>query len=159
MGFGQQARRSGFVSAVWNTWRYANETRRLDKYPRKDRTSSERKGYEGYKHTQKDPFTLRGENIEDVGIFTYLAVWVIKIVELHRMFCVNSKSKWCFRTVWKNSRISTGTKLRIIRSNVKSVSLYGSETWKEMKTVTSRLQTFVNRWLRRILNICWTEVI
>ena len=36
-------------------------------------------------------------------------------------------------------------KLRIIRSNVKLVLLYGSETWKEMKTVTSRLQTFVNR--------------
>ena len=87
-------------------------------------------------HTKKDQFTLRGESIEYVDIFIYLAVWVIKMGELHRMSCVNSKSKWCFCTVWKNSRISAGAKLRIIRSNVKSVLLYGAETWKEMKTVT-----------------------
>jgi len=99
-------------------------------------------------------FSLRSENIEDVDSFTYLTVWGLKMGVLHRMYCINSKSKWCFRTVWKNSRISTRAKLRIIRSNVKSVLLYGSETWKEMKTVTSRLQTFVNRCLRRILNIC-----
>jgi len=108
---------------------------------------------------KKDLFTLRSENIEDVDSFTYLAVWVIKMGELHRMSCINSKSKWCFCTVWKNSRISARAKLRVIRINVKSVLLYGSETWKEIKTVTSRLQSFVNRCLRRILNICWTEVI
>jgi len=39
------------------------------------------------------------------------------------------------------------------------VLLYRSETWKEMKTTTSKLQTFVNRCLRRILNIHWPEVI
>jgi hypothetical protein len=45
---------------------------------------------------------------------------------------------------WKNSRISARTKLRILCSNVKSVLLYGSETWKVIKTTTSKLQTFVN---------------
>jgi len=47
----------------------------------------------------------------------------------------------------------------IFRSNVKAVLLYGSETWKEMKTATSKLQTYVNRCLRKILNIHWPEVI
>ena len=61
--------------------------------------------------------------------------------------------------MWKNSRISTRTKLRIFHGNDKSVLLYGSETWKGMKTTTSELQTFVNRCLRRILNIHWPEVI
>ena len=61
--------------------------------------------------------------------------------------------------MWKNSRISTRTKLCIFSSNVKSVLLYGSETRKEMKTTTSRLQTFVNCYLRRILNMYWPEVI
>jgi hypothetical protein len=61
--------------------------------------------------------------------------------------------------VWKNSRVSTRTKLRIFRNNVKSVLLYGSETWKEMKSTTSKLQTFVSCCLRRILNIHWLEVI
>ena len=53
----------------------------------------------------------------------------------------------------------TRTELRIFCSNVKSVLIYGSETWKEMKTTTSRLQTFLNRCLRRILNIHWPDVI
>jgi len=35
-------------------------------------------------------------------------------------------------------------KFCILQSNVKSVLLYGSETWKEMKTTTSKLQSFVN---------------
>jgi hypothetical protein len=47
----------------------------------------------------------------------------------------------------KNSRISTRTKLRIFRSNVKSALLYGSETWKVIKTTISKLQTFVNQCL------------
>ena len=53
----------------------------------------------------------------------------------------------------------TRHKLRIFRSNVKSVLLYGSETWKVAKTIISKLQVFVNRCLRRILNIHWPEVI
>ena len=61
--------------------------------------------------------------------------------------------------VWTNSRMSVKTKHRIFHSNVKSVLLYGSETWEEIKTATSKLQTFVNRCFRRILNIHWPEVI
>ena len=55
--------------------------------------------------------------------------------------------------------ISIRTKLRIFRSNVKSVLLYGSESWKVAKTTTSKLQVFVNHCLHRILNIYWPEVI
>jgi hypothetical protein len=61
--------------------------------------------------------------------------------------------------VWRNNKISTRTKLRIFGSNVKAVLLYGSETWKVAKHTTSKLQVFVNRCLRRILNILWPEVI
>jgi len=45
VGSGQQTRRSGFcqwfVSAVWNTQRYANEARRLDEQGIKDRTRNQ----------------------------------------------------------------------------------------------------------------------
>ena len=61
--------------------------------------------------------------------------------------------------VWRNNNISIMTKLHNFRSNVKSVLLYGSETWKVAKTTTSKLLVFVNRCLRRILNIHWPEVI
>jgi len=78
---------------------------------------------------------------------------VIKIIEITckqndlNIEIKNEIIKMCNILTWKNSRVSTRTKLRIFCSNVKSVLLYGSETWKEMKTNTSKLQTFVNRCL------------
>nr|KAG5692585.1 hypothetical protein BaRGS_024005 [Batillaria attramentaria] len=47
----------------------------------------------------------------------------------------------------------------IFNSNVKSVLLYGSETWRTTKTGSHRLQTFINRCLRNILNIRYPLVI
>ena len=44
-------------------------------------------------------------------------------------------------------------------SNVKSVLLYGCETWKTSKIIQNILQTFVNRYLRRILKIRWPDTI
>ena len=46
-----------------------------------------------------------------------------------------------------------------LESSVKSVMLYGSETWRTTKTNRNKLQTFVNRCLCNILNIRWSEII
>ena len=69
------------------------------------------------------------------------------------------KAPWQLYPVWRNNNISIRTKIHIFRSNVKSVLLFGSETWKVAKTTTSKLQVFINRCLRRILNIHWPQVI
>ena len=55
--------------------------------------------------------------------------------------------------------ISLKTKLRIFETNVKSVLLYGSETWKQTKKNENDLQVFVNKCLRQILQIRWPEKI
>ena len=52
--------------------------------------------------------------------------------------------------VWKASKISISTKIRLFNSNVKSVLLYGCETWKTTQGVINKLQVFVNRCLRKI---------
>ena len=113
--------------------------------------------------SKTDPFTLRGESIEDVDSFTYLGSVVAKDGGVAQDVSQRIRKANCafvqLYPVRKNSRISTRTKLRIFCSNVKSVLLYGSETWNEMKTAASKLKTFVNRCLRRILNIHWPEVI
>ena len=49
------------------------------------------------------------------------------------------------------------TKLRIFRSNVKTVMLYGSETWRTTKRIQSRVQSIVNSCLRRNLGFCWKD--
>ena len=51
------------------------------------------------------------------------------------------------------------TKLEIFGTNVKSVLLYGSETWRVIKTNTNKLQTFINKYLRNVLQIRWPEMI
>jgi hypothetical protein len=51
------------------------------------------------------------------------------------------------------------TKLKIFNSNVKAVLLYGCETWEVTNSITQKLQSFINRGLRRILNVRWPDVI
>ena len=61
------------------------------------------------------------------------------------------------RKVWSSHVISRRTKFRIFNTNVKAVLLYGSETWRTTKQTSQKLQIFVNKCLRRILKISWTD--
>ena len=63
------------------------------------------------------------------------------------------------RSVWKSRGISLNTKLRIFNSNIKSVLLYGSETWRLTKALLSNVQSFLNKRLRQIIGIFWPNVI
>ncbi|GFR77510.1 hypothetical protein ElyMa_000510200 [Elysia marginata] len=60
------------------------------------------------------------------------------------------------KNIWSSKCICLNTKLRIFNSNVKSVLLYGCETWRMVKSTNRKLQTFINTCLRRILKIRWT---
>ena len=51
------------------------------------------------------------------------------------------------------------TKLRLFNSNVKSILLYGAETWKLTKGTTRKIQVVINNCLRRICNIRWPNKI
>jgi hypothetical protein len=55
--------------------------------------------------------------------------------------------------IWYCSSLSKGYKVRIFNSNVKSVLLYGSETWKLNKKLIQKLQVFVNKYLRKTMKI------
>jgi hypothetical protein len=59
--------------------------------------------------------------------------------------------------IWASKNISRTTKLRIFNSIVKSILLYGAETWRTTKTALQKIQTFYNTCLRCILNIRWPE--
>lgn len=53
----------------------------------------------------------------------------------------------------------TNLKPRFFKSNCISVLLYGCETWKMNCTIENQIQVFVNRCLRRILRVYWSDVI
>ena len=63
------------------------------------------------------------------------------------------------RPIWRSKFISLWTKIRIFNSNVKSVLLYGSETWRLTKKIITQLQTFTNCRLRYILGMWWPRKI
>ena len=48
-------------------------------------------------------------------------------------------------------------KFRLFKSNVLSVLLYGSETWKMTKNDETMVDTFLHKSLRRILKIYWPQ--
>ena len=97
----------------------------------------------------------RGKALEQVTVFTYLGS-IVTITE-DREEDVEARCReaqvvfYMLRPVWRSLYISLWTKLRIFNSNVKSVLLYGSETWQLTETIINKLQAFINRRLRYIL--------
>jgi len=61
--------------------------------------------------------------------------------------------------VWLSTLIRKDTKIKIFNACVKSVLLYGCETWLVTSETGRKTQTFVNRCLRYILRIWWPNVI
>ena len=63
------------------------------------------------------------------------------------------------RAAFRRMQISRRTKLRIFSSCVKSILLYGSETWLVSNSITQRLETFVNKCISIICSIFWPNTI
>ena len=103
------------------------------------------------------------EELEEVSSFNYLGSVITKKGRTEDDVKTRiGKATGAFNSlsnVWNSKRIKTNTKIKIFKSNVMSVLLYGCESWKTTKDVTKKLQVFVNRGLRKILGIYWPKVI
>ena len=63
------------------------------------------------------------------------------------------------RKVWLNKSLRKDTKIKIFNACVKSVLLFGCETWLVTNEIQRKIQTFVNRCLRYRLRIWWANII
>jgi len=63
------------------------------------------------------------------------------------------------RPIWRSTALTTKTKLRVFGSNMKTVLLHGSETWRLTKRLEQKLQVFINKSLSNILHIWWPRKI
>ena len=102
---------------------------------------------------------INNQSIEKVDKFCYLGSAIsekggtdedIKIRTGKAQYTFNKLSK-----VWNSNKVSRKTKIIIFNSNIKSVLLYGAESWRDNKTQTKKLQTFINKCLRKILKVFW----
>ncbi|CAH8585996.1 unnamed protein product [Heterobilharzia americana] len=116
---------------------------------------------------QEAPITSNGRNLKEVVSFTYpgkTALFQLQAAETqmrmskpgsekqNRLSFINLKS------VWTSTALSTKNKIRISNTNsVKSLLLYGSETWRVTKGISDKPQTFINSCLLSILKIRWPE--
>jgi len=108
-----------------------------------------------------NPVVLEGTPLEEVDSFIYLGSIVDKLGGTEADVKARiGKARSAFtqlRNIWRSGKISLRTKLRLFNSNVKSVLLYGCETWKATDTVMRRVQTFINSCLRKILKVRWQD--
>ncbi|VDP31479.1 unnamed protein product [Schistosoma margrebowiei] len=94
--------------------------------------------------------TIDGEDLEDVKTFTYLG----SIINEHGGSDADVKARSIF-----TKQLSTNIKVRIFNTNVKTVLLYGAETWRTTKAIIQKIQVFINYCLRKILQIRWPDTI
>ncbi|CAH8593510.1 unnamed protein product [Schistosoma intercalatum] len=104
-----------------------------------------------------NPITIDGEDLEDVKTFTYLG----SITDEQGGSDVDVKARigkaraayLQLKNIWNSKQLSTNTKVRIFNTNVKTVLLYGAETWRTTKAIIQKIQVFINNCLRKILQI------
>ncbi|XP_062587192.1 uncharacterized protein LOC134248835 [Saccostrea cucullata] len=105
--------------------------------------------------------TVGGEPIKEVESFIYLGSVVDRQGGTDRDIKSRiGKARTAFtmlKNIWASKIIPITTKLRILNSSVKSILLYGAETWRMTKATLQKIQTFYNTCLRRIFNIRWPE--
>ena len=109
------------------------------------------------------PIKLDEQVLEEVEAFTYLGSVVDK------QGCTDAdvrarigKARAVFvqlKNIWSSKELSLKTKVRLFNTNIKSVLLYGSETWRTTVATIKRVQTFINTCLRKILQIRWPDTI
>ena len=58
--------------------------------------------------------------------------------------------------IWKNSQFTYKTMIKILKSNIISVLLYGCECWQMTKTDEKKLDAFLHNSLRLMLKIYWS---
>ena len=110
-----------------------------------------------------NPITVGDEPIQAVNSFTYLGSILDEQGGTESDVTARvGKARAAFiilRNIWSSKEISLTTKVRIFNSNVKSILLYGSETWRMTKKTLQRIQTFINSCLKRIFKIWWPNKI
>ena len=102
---------------------------------------------------------VKGAEIEDVQEFTYLGSIVSTSGGTDEDIRARKrKAQQAFailKPVWRSKALRLKTKIRIFNSNVKSVLLYGSETWRLTVASSKTIQIFINRCLKNITGIKW----
>jgi len=106
--------------------------------------------------------SIDGLEFEDINSFIYLSATVLGAGGSHedisRRLSIARRAYATLNPVWRFKTYSKHTKLRIFKSCVISILLYGAEMWRVTSTDMERLDVFHRKCLR-ILGIFWLNTI
>ena len=109
----------------------------------------------------EEPVPINNTALEEVDEFVYLGNKIISDGNSKKDVDSRiSKARGAFaalHSVWRSTHINQPTKLRIFKSNVLAVLLYGSESLKVTHSISNKF--FQSRCLRRILRVFWPNTI
>ena len=92
-----------------------------------------------------EPVTIEWAELGEVESFTYLGSVVDKSggtdADVKTRIGKARSAYNMLKEVWNSREIGTSTKVRLFNSNVKSVLLYGAETWRTTKVSMKKIQT------------------
>ena len=104
---------------------------------------------------------IEGEALPISNSFKYLGTIITDNGSLESEFKERIKkaeqAMGMLRTVWQSSRLSIHTKIELYISLVRSVLLYGHQSWYSTSTTDAKFLAFENKALRRILGIRWHQ--
>jgi hypothetical protein len=110
---------------------------------------------------RKTSIQLEGVTLEQVEDFTFLGS--VKAAsgdckkEIKRRIGMSRQAVVKLDTIWKDTNISTGLKLRLMRALVWAIFLYGVESWTLKKDDQQRIASFEMWCWRRMLGVSWRE--
>ena len=110
---------------------------------------------------EREQIKIEDHALEEVESFCYLGSIIDKEGGTEAEIKARiGKAQGAFTSLgklWRTKDVSLGTKVRIFNSNVKSILLYGCETWNASSSCIKKIQVFINKCLRRLLRIKWTD--
>ena len=108
-----------------------------------------------------EAITVNGQALEDVEKFVYLGATVCKQGGGDEDIKARlGKARGAFvklNRVWNSNSVTKKTKIKLYKTLVKPVLMYGCETWKMNEGDAQKINVFQNRCLRRILKIKWQD--
>ena len=104
---------------------------------------------------------IEGTIVKQVERFKYLGTYLVKGGSLNLEFEERLKranqAMGMLKRVWTNTNFSVHTKIRIYMVMVRSILIYGHESWYSTQTTDNKFLVFENKALRRILGIKWWQ--
>src|SRR5713101_5482365 len=101
------------------------------------------------------------DNIEVVEEFNYLGAMINSkndcSNEIKRRLSMAKKSMTDLQVIFKDKAISKRTKIRLVKTLIHPIELYGAETWTIKKREEERIRSFELWCWRRMLRVSWTE--